>query len=190
MENLKKYAPVMAVDAVIVALAIVVRIIIIIFGLLAILVALPFAKPTGEINDRGWQMWHMPRWAWPWDNDRNGVYGDKSGRYVREHGTGFWWRYNWTAIRNPANNASRHWLGFNVSEVTNIEYAGTENEADEGVAGWSYYRAKTEKFVYPGFVWSGPIRGKNYSFYAGWKIRKNKAPNDGQIGLTISLEKW
>lgn len=66
-------------------------------GLFVVPIALMFA---GE---------KLPKWAWIWDNDRDGINGD--GGFKNEHCPayklqygGFLCRFIWLAIRNPAAN--------------------------------------------------------------------------------------
>ena len=73
-----------------------------ILGLIAVPIALLFAK-DGK----------LPKWAWIWDNDRDGINGDDGFKnehcpsYGLKYG-GFLCSYIWLAIRNPSANLCWH----------------------------------------------------------------------------------
>lgn len=78
----------------------------------------PFTKYEGM-----WRSVHLPwlKALWLWDNERDGLYGDKRGFYTTQYNPHwstklkcFWWG----AIRNPANNFKRFVLGCDIREFS------------------------------------------------------------------------
>lgn len=72
-------------------------------GLVVVPIALLFTDKDSE---------HLPKWAYPWDNDWDGINGRaESYVWVKRYGTEgvkrFWPRFLWLAIRNRASNVSQ-----------------------------------------------------------------------------------
>jgi hypothetical protein len=176
-------------DALLVVFALAVRIAGILLGLFIVPAAIPFAKFAGKSNADGWELWHFPKWAWLWDNSRNGISGSQHNKAVNGAGRGFWWLYNWSALRNPFNNGSRFLLGFKWSDITSQEYYGTNPPASDFVTGISYYRVKADGCItYPGLVWTFKRGDSFYMLSAGWKCYKK--PDDDNVGFTgIAFER-
>ena len=56
-------------------LLLVARVVMIVLGLAVVAVAIPFAVPGVSVSD-GRPIVNLPRWAWPWGNDFDGLDGD------------------------------------------------------------------------------------------------------------------
>lgn len=146
-------------------LLLVVRVALILVGLPVVAIAIPFAQLGLSVSD-GRTILNLPRWAWLFGNDYDGLLGDKR----------FWWRDNcdalvlfglrpllrrlgvaldplpvdswlacfwWAAIRNPVNNL-RLVRGFNcpVSECV-IRFLGASVVEDKpGYSGWQFVAAR------------------------------------------------
>lgn len=77
-------------------------------GLVVVALAIPFRVPAVSLSD-GRRIVNLPRWAWLWGNDFDGLLGDKRGWWSENTPLGwptdsFLAMYWWAAIRNPANN--------------------------------------------------------------------------------------
>lgn len=178
-------AGIIARDAVLILAVFIIRMVMVLAGLLIVAVALPWSYTEGYTNLAGWQMRKLPRWAWLWSNDHDGIEGDTEGRYQVRDGYGFgWWpRYNWAALRNPANNFSRHVIGFHFGKVERIEWNGSRPDADDDRIGWTYNRALVGGLWLPGWTWT--TRRWCWSF--GWKIRHSRPSWKAQIGFTTTI---
>lgn len=139
-------------------------------GLIVVPLALLFCGPESE---------HLPRWAWLWDNTETGINGDGDSTWGwrgPEHANGresaFWWRFQWLALRNPANNWSYFVLGWGTSADTSYKVWGdpcTSNR-NPGHPGWLYIEATEGERTYPCYylVWRWST-GRCLRIYLGWK---------------------
>lgn len=155
----------------------------IIIGLFVVAIALPFSHKIGEKNEYGWQMERLPKWAWYWSNDYDGVQGQKNGKnYTDSALDSFWGRYNWTAIRNPANNFSRYTMGVNFFDVRLIEWVGTDPDIDDGIVGWSYLRFHVvgKRFAFPKLA----INTGKRVIWIGWKGKSFRYAERPWAGFT------
>ncbi|WP_225775903.1 hypothetical protein [Pseudomonas sp. Marseille-Q5115] len=116
--------------------------------------AVPFSQYPGT-----WQLVTLPRWAWPWSNDRDGAMGDKRG----------WWHANapfglgadhwlsmliWLAYRNPANNLRFTKLfGCPVLTTTCTWWGSEVVEDDPGKGGVRFLVATSGLFPFYGLYW-------------------------------------
>jgi hypothetical protein len=77
-------------------------------GLFVVAIAIPF-RVNGVSGSDGRAIVNLPRWAWLWGNDYDGLQGDNCGWWAANTPFGWpvdsflamWW---WAAIRNPSNN--------------------------------------------------------------------------------------
>lgn len=137
-------------------------------GLFLVPIALPFAK-DGK----------LPKWAWIWDNDRDGISGDGGFRnehcpsYKLPYGS-FICNYIWLAVRNPSANLC--WkLGVN-EVIESIEYTWYGSVAT-GFSGKKYYLVhfdfssfyKTEMYI--GFKNDNVIVGELVPYNIGIAFR-------------------
>lgn len=127
-------------------LLLVARVVMIALGLVVVAVAVPFAVPGVSVSD-GRPIVNLPRWAWPWGNDYDGLDGDKRGWWAQNTPLGVdvqswfarWW---WAAWRNPANNLRL--LPFFSCPVAycSIRYVGDYSVEDKaGQGGFQFVRA-------------------------------------------------
>jgi hypothetical protein len=185
-------------------------------GLLAVWLALPFAKadeqtraPFTQYPILGdWVLVRLPFWARPWDNAFDGVMGDKRGWFANwcvEQGwewpsrLGFWW---WAAIRNPSNYFSRNVCGIDVSQFLIGRIAGQDVvEADAGHPGWQLLIAQDARGrVYPRFFAEIPWSfAPDHLFLVdvGWKIKlsHNDLAPDAALsekikGTVLTISPW
>lgn len=93
----------------------VVRILMTLIGIPLIPLAMLWRTTTPSTRPHSWDDWklvNLPKWAWLWDNVRDGAMGDVRGKYwfIQAPGwatTPFLKMFNWLALRNPVNNFSR-----------------------------------------------------------------------------------
>lgn len=140
------------------ALVIVVRVVFAVLGLVVIPFAIPRFKFTGE-----WRLLRLAWWALPWDNQRDGLLGDK-----RLH---FWtvgdqfpkWMadkpyvkaYWWLAIRNPTNWLTRQGLGCDLTRHSIERLAEGE--------GWWFNRAGKYWYAFE-------LKRGGFEFFIGFKV--------------------
>ena len=133
------------------------RLVGIITGLVMVPLAIPFRVQDLSGSD-GRLILNLPRWAWLWGNDFDGLLGDKRkwwadntpfGWAVDSFAAMFWW----AAIRNPANNM-RFLDAFSAPIIdAAIGYLGRYVVEDKpGMDGWQ-------------FVWSEQDGKRWYGFY-------------------------
>jgi len=144
----------------------VVRGVLILVGLPAVALAIPFSVIGHSVSD-GRLIENLPRWAWLFGNDYDGLQGDKRGWWddncdaavlfgllplLRRLGVPLdpltktdwlarWW---WAAVRNPVNNL-RLVAGFNcpVSECVIRFLGGSVVEDKPGYSGWQFVAGGT-----------------------------------------------
>lgn len=129
------------------AALIVVRVLLIVFGLPIVALAIPFRAPAASVSDSR-KIVSLPRWAWLWGNDFDGLLGDKRGWWVEntpfdwpaDSFAAMWW---WAAIRNPANNLRLvPGISCPVSECL-ITYRGHYTVEDKpNMGGWQFVAAR------------------------------------------------
>lgn len=134
------------------------RVLFILAGFLVVPLALPFrthhadtARRFGYVSGT-WYLVTLPRWAWPWSNDRDGALGDRRG----------WWHTNapfglgayhwfsmlvWLAFRNPANNLRfTRLFGCPVTRTACAWWGREEVEDDPGKGGLRFLMASSGLF--------------------------------------------
>lgn len=137
----------------------------ILLGFVVVPLALPFRQlhlGTGEPFSQtagDWYLVTLPRWAWPWSNDRDGAAGDKRG----------WWHQNapfglgayhplsmliWLAFRNPANNLRfTRLFGCPVLGTSCRWWGRAEVEDDPGKGGLRFLLATAGLVPFYGLYW-------------------------------------
>ncbi|WP_213881188.1 hypothetical protein [Pseudomonas sp. dw_358] len=112
-------------------------------GLFIVAIAIPFRVNAVSGSD-GRPIVNLPKWAWLWGNDYDGLLGDKLGEWATEVPFGvsidsffaMWW---WAAIRNPSNNMRFVSLWAAPIIGSTITYKGAAHVRDhDGEAGWQF----------------------------------------------------
>ena len=134
----------------------IIRIVLVTTGLIVVPLAIPFKVESFSVSD-GRAIYNLPKWAYIWGNDFDGLLGDKK----------FWWAANtpfnlpvthfismfmWAAIRNPANNLRM--IPWAQAPVTGsvITYKGDYTvEDDFGCSGWQFVKATNKGKSWYGF---------------------------------------
>lgn len=138
-----------------------------ILGLIAVPIALLFAK-DGK----------LPKWAWIWDNDRDGIDGD--GGFKNEHCPSyglaygsFLCRYIWLAIRNPSANLCWH-LGVKEPIIELYQKGNWSTAVGESGKEYDLYHVKN-KYIefYIGYKNDNAIVGEYVPYNIGIAFRIN-----------------
>ena len=191
------------------------RFILIALGAVVVPIALLFRKEvegsevpggTKYMPDWNWKLILLPKWAWIWSNESDGMLGDKRGYWgkIRKNDPeSFLSMYIWAAFRNPVNNLRYVPLvSCLVNKCTDIKCVGREDVADKvGGAGWNVVWGVTPtKFPYPGFymvkMWGDT--GKCLRIRIGWKLKKSyisryiedPEAEEKRIGFTFLAAPW
>lgn len=130
----------------------------IVTGLVMVALAIPFRVPTVSLSD-GRDIVNLPRWAWLWGNDFDGLLGDKRGWWAAN--TPFGWAvdsfiamYWWAAIRNPANNMRLLSLFSAPIAGSDIKHFGQFTVEDKpGMGGWQFVIVENDGKRWFGFYW-------------------------------------
>lgn len=181
------------------AALIVVRVILIVLGFAVVAAAIPFRVLAVSLSD-GRTIINLPRWAWLWGNDFDGLTGDKRGWWAANTAFGWpvdsfcamWW---WAAVRNPVNNMRLvPGISCPVGQCL-ITYRGHHAVEDKpGLGGWQLVTAKRHggRSRWYGFYlvheWSAT---RALVVRIGYKIKPAHAGSDEPAkGMTFKLNPW
>jgi len=163
-------------------------------GLAVVALALLFRAPSVSLSD-GRHIVNLPRWAWLWGNDFDGLLGDKRGWWAENTPLGwpvdsFAAMYWWAAIRNPANNM-RFLHAFSAPIIgSKITHRGRYVVEDKpGMGGWQFVIAENDGKRWYGFYlvheWSST---RAFVIRLGFKIKPEHAgKNEPRKGLTFKI---
>lgn len=180
-------------------LLILVRLLGIVAGLLVVALAIPFAVPGYSLSD-GRRITNLPRWAWLFGNDFDGLLGDKRLWWAANTPFGWavdsflamWW---WAAIRNPVNNMRLvPGLSCPVAECV-ITYRGAHTVEDKpGLGGWQFVRAQRKggRSRWYGLYWVHEWSAtRALVLRLGYKIKPSHAGSQEPAkGLTFKLNPY
>lgn len=173
------------------------RIIGIVIGLVVVAIAIQF-RVEGVSGSDGRRIVNLPKWAWMWGNDFDGLLGDKRGWWDNNTPFGvkpdsFLAMYWWAAIRNPANNM-RFMDMFSAPVVgSKITYTGDYVVEDEvGGGGWQFVRAEQDGKKWYGCYYVKEWRGgKGTVVRFGFKLKPSHANTvEPRKGLTYRFFPW
>lgn len=150
-----------------------IRLLFIIAGLVVVPIALLF-RTESEAARKPYperKIVHLPKWAWPWDNDAEGMMSwmDEWPQMCwNGKPDSFLSMFQWAAIRNPANNLRFvRGMALYVPDIQEHNYWGDYSADDKyDTNKWSFVYAKGRYFPYYGFYWVG----EKYYFQFGHKI--------------------
>lgn len=169
----------------------------IILGLCIVALAIPFRVPSLSASD-GRPIENLPRWAWLFGNDYDGLLGDKRSWWVENTPFGlavesYLAMWLWAAVRNPVNNLRLvPGLSCPVSECT-ITYSGSYTVEDKsGMGGWQFVTAARRSSMWYGLYvvheWS-PTRA--FVLRLGYKIKPDHAGKaEPPKGMTFKINPW
>lgn len=181
-------------------------------GIFVVAAAIPFRVP-GISGSDGRQIVNLPRWAWLFGNDYDGLLGDKRGWWkencdasvffgvrplLRKLGLSvstlnpesflaMWW---WAAIRNPVNNMRFVKLWQAPVKGSTITYVGDYTVRDHpGEAGWQFVITENDGKRWYGFYlvhqWS---ETRAFVIRLGFKVQPDDAGTDGEpVGMTTKI---
>ena len=176
------------------ALLIVVRVALIVIGLPVVALAIPFRTECVSASD-GRPIVNLPRWAWLFGNDYDGLLGDKRGWWADNTPFGWpvdsfaamWW---WAAFRNPVNNMRFVKLWQAPVKGSTITYVGDYTVRDHpGEAGWQFVTTENGGKHWYGFYlvhqWS---ETRAFVIRLGFKVQPDDAGTDGEpLGMTTKI---
>lgn len=164
-------------------------------GLLVVAVAIPFRVPGKSLSD-GRPISNLPRWAWLFGNDYDGLLGDKRGWWAANTPWGvavdswlaMWW---WAAIRNPVNNMRLvpglycpAWL------CTFVGWGDAYVRDKPGQGGMQFVIARKGWRRWYGFYWVHQFQrwpSRAFIIRLGYKINLGNAGDAELIGQTIKI---
>ncbi|MHA6236870.1 DUF7338 family protein [Pseudomonas fluorescens group sp. PF-69] len=171
------------------------NVVLLLLGLVVVAVALPFRVPGVSVSD-GRPIVNLPRWAWLWGNDFDGVLGDKHGTWAAS--TPFGWpaasfgaMYTWAALRNPVNNMRRLSLfACPVAQCTISGYGQDYVRDSDGQSGWQFVIARCGLRRWYGFYWVHQwTTARALVVRLGYKIAISDAGvTEEPIGMTTKLD--
>jgi hypothetical protein len=175
-----------------------IRAALIILGLGVVALAIPFRVPGASASD-GRPITNLPRWAWLFGNDYDGLLGDKRAWWAKNTPFGlavdsYLAMWIWAAWRNPVNNLRLvPGLSCPVSECA-ITYRGNYVVEDKpNLGGWQFVTAasRTSRWygLYVVHEWS-PTRA--FVLRIGYKIKPIHAvyANEPAKGMTFKINLW
>lgn len=184
------------------------RIVVMLLGLPLVAIGIPFRRefpetrsPFTQFTSRGdWMLVRLPWWLRPWDNESDGLYGDKRGYWsnVRDgQHASFLSMWLWAAVRNPANYFSRNTIAIDVTKRGVVKLWGDDDVIEEpGHRNAQFLRSGN---FYRLFVsWALPGRpDKAFMIDIGWKMKleHNSLPADAPEkerlrGFTFTISPW
>lgn len=163
-------------------------------GFLMVALAIPFRVPAVSLSD-GRAIVNLPRWAWLWGNDFDGLLGDKRGWWAENTPFGWavdsfaamWW---WAAFRNPANNM-RLLEAFSAPVIdSKITYRGRYVVEDKpGMGGWQFVIVENDGKRWFGFYWVHEwSTTRAFVIRLGFKVKpSHQGANEPRKGLTFKF---
>lgn len=165
-------------------------------GLFVVAIAIPFRVDDVSKSD-GRQIVNLPRWAWLFGNDYDGLLGDKRGWWAEN--TPFGWpvdhfvsMYTWAALRNPVNNMRLTNLFSAPVQGSTITFKGKEHVRDDkDSAGWQFVTTENSGKKWFGFylvyLWSDT---RAFVIRLGFKVEPKDAGSTERQGMTTKVNPW
>lgn len=165
-----------------------------VIGLVVVAIALPF-RVKGYSGSDGREISNLPKWAWLFGNDYDGLLGDRRGWWAENTPFGWpvdsfmamWW---WAAVRNPVNNMRFVKLWQAPVKGSTITWVGDYTVRDHpGEAGWQFVTTENGGKHWYGFYlvhqWSDT---RAFVIRLGFKVQPDDAGTDGEpLGMTTKI---
>lgn len=160
------------------------NIVLVLTGFIMVAIAIPFRVKDYSESD-GREIVNLPKWAWLWGNDYDGLLGDGRGWWAANTPFGlpvdsYISMYTWAALRNPANN-KRLLSWYSVPVVGSvITYKGDYTVEDKpGMGGWQFVKTVHDGKASYGFYmvheWS---LTRAFVVRFGYKVKPSHAGKD------------
>ncbi|MCS4310266.1 hypothetical protein M2397_000541 [Pseudomonas sp. BIGb0381] len=163
-------------------------------GLFIVAIAIPFRVDDFSKSD-GRPIVNLPRWAWLFGNDYDGLQGDRRGWWAENTPFGWkvdsfmamWW---WAAVRNPVNNMRFVKLWQAPIKGSTVTHIGDYTVRDHpGEAGWQFVTTENGGKHWYGFYlvhqWSDT---RAFVIRLGFKVQPDDAGTDGEpVGMTTKI---
>lgn len=167
-----------------------------VIGLVVVAIAPPFRVKDCSGSD-GREISNLPKWAWLFGNDYDGVLGDKRGWWAANTPFGlpvdhFVSMYTWAALRNPVNNMRRTNLFSAPVQGSTITFKGKEHVRDDkDSAGWQFVTTENSGKKWFGFylvyLWSYT---RAFVICLGFKVEPKDAGSTERQGMTTKVNPW
>ena len=168
-----------------------------ILGLLVVLVAIPFRVAGKSVSD-GRDIVNLPKWAWLFGNDYDGLLGDKRGWWANNTPFGvkaesFFAMWVWAAVRNPVNNMRLTSLYSAPIKGSVITYKGSYVVEDKpGMGGWQFVTIENSGKKWYGFYlvheWNPK---KAFVVRLGFKVKpEHNGTSENPKGMTTKISLW
>ena len=164
-----------------------------ILGLVVVAIAIPFRVDGVSLSD-GRKISNLPKWAWLFGNDYDGLLGDKRMWWAANTPFGlpadhFISMYTWAALRNPVNNKRLTPLFSCPVEGSTITYKGDEHVRDHpGEGGWQFVTTENNGKKWYGFYlvheWSAT---RAFVIRFGFKTEPKDAGSTERQGMTTKI---
>lgn len=162
-------------------------------GLVVVAIAIPFRVDGVSVSD-GRKISNLPKWAWLFGNDHDGLLGDKRMWWAANTPFGlpvdhFISMYTWAAIRNPVNNMRLTNMFSAPVEGSTITYKGDEHVRDHaGEQGWQFVITENNGKKWYGFylvhLWSDT---RAFVIRLGYKVEPSDAGTTKRQGMTTKI---
>lgn len=173
------------------------NIVLVLLGFVMVAIAIPF-RVSGFSESDGREIVNLPKWAWLWGNDYDGLLGDGRGWWALNTPLGlpvdhYISMYTWAALRNPANN--KRLLSWYQTPVvgSEISYKGDFTVEDKpGLGGWQFVKTvhnNTSSYgFYMVYEWS---MTRAFVVRFGYKVKPSHAgTNEPAKGFTTKVNLW
>jgi hypothetical protein len=169
----------------------------ILLGLFIVALAIPFRVDGVSVSD-GRPILNLPKWAYPWGNDYDGLLGDKRLWWAANAPWGidyksFLGMYLWTAIRNPANNMRMFPLWSAPITGSMITYKGDYTVEDKpGMDGWQFVTVENKGKKWYGLYFVRPWNNTHaFVVRVGFKVKpSHQWTVDSPKGMVFKVSFW